>query len=256
MMELLNKRDITLYNTVEVIAFCSNAKVKVNLSTTNSYREEFTLNGVSGAYIKGIIFKNGSPKEGEIDSYADIPVMVKGTVNEYRGEMQLVIETITTLGNTVDTTDVLNNMVDTTQLSRLNDLIVRSGSFLNLDEKALYPAKGLEKCGAGTLVERLITLLEAINLMFPDRIDEYTEIMYSIMKHYQEGTNMNSILDTLKHRDTPMLRALLMNDTASEDYKDFVVIHHTIMKPRGVIIEVYGDGNNVSGNRGTGIHND
>lgn len=251
-MKLLKKEDLKLYASIDAIAYCSDVQAILNLSTTNSFREQFFLNGVEGAFVKGILFKNGVPKEDEIDLYRDGPVWVKGTINEYNDEMQLVIESITTLSNTVSTEDVLANMMDTTKLSELNDLIRETGSFLSLNTDSMLPSVGLENCGVGTFVDRLTVFLKTINVAFSkEYVDEFILILSSLVNLYRKGVTLDNVLDTLKYQDTKLLRSILLNDVDNE-YRDFVLLHHTIMKPRGVIIEINNCNSNRSGNYNRG----
>ena len=237
--DLLVKEDIQVGNRVEVIALCSKVDVIQNVSTPGSYREIYHLSGKEGAYVSGIIFKNFGASLVNEEMFTDVPVLVKGTIGEYRDAKQIHIESITSLVEVLDKNDLLAQMVDLEMVDEVNDIMWNNGSIFGLSGDHLKPAIGLEEAGAGTYVSRLKTFLQLALIVDEEKTKEYVEASSLLSMYYitKEGS-LDNKLDLLKHLDSPLLRALLFSYKDYPEYEEFVKLHHLIMKPRGCVLEI------------------
>lgn len=248
--DLLIKEDIVFGNRVEVIALCSKVEVKQNFSTTGSYREVYYLNGKDGAYISGIIFKMVGADAVDVEVFTDTPVLVKGTVGEYRGVHQILIESVTPLTDVLDKNDLLAEMVDTSILDTINDILYAHQCMYPLSFKHLRPAIGLEESTAGTFALRMLKFLQIGMVHYPEQTREYID-NFSLLAEYfldTEGTLMDRIT-LVKAADSAVVQAVLFNAVDQPEYEEFTKLHHLIMKPRGCVLEIM---DHVFGNHSSG----
>lgn len=253
--DLLRKEDIVFGNKLEVIALCSRVEVKQNFSTTGSYREIYYLHGYDGAFISGIIFKLHSAPMVEEEVFTDVPVLVKGTVGNYREVDQIHIESISPLTDVLDRDDLLAEMVDTSIIDSVNDILYDHQSMYNLTFKHLQPALGLEEATAGSFALRLYKLLKIGVWHYPEETKEYIKSI-ALLAEYFLGTEctLNDRFELLHAADKDLMKALFFSTKDYPEYEEFVKLHHLIMKPRGVAIEIvdniFTSNNNNSGIRG------
>lgn len=237
--DLFKKEDIYLGNQVELIALCSKIEVFQNVSTAGSYREIYHLAGKDGAYITAIMFKSLNASRADLDTFEDQPVLVKGTIGEYRDALQIYIESISPLKGVLDRNNLLGEMVDQTLINDLNDLLYEKDSMFSLNASHLKPSKGLEEAGAGTLAIRLHDFLRTGLILHPEQTEEYIKSV-SLLAHYYLSTEntLDDRINLIKQYDTPLIRALIFGYKDLPEYADFVKLHHLIMKPRGCSIEI------------------
>ena len=238
-VDLLQKEHIEFGKRVEVIALCSKVEVKQNLSSVGSYREIYSLNGKEGTFISGIIFKVSGSSQVDVDKFTDEPVLVVGTIGEYRDALQIHIESITPIGLKLDKNDLLAEMVDTKLLDELNDTVWNLGSSYTHTFNHLRPALGLVDVGAGTYIERLYRFILMANISYPDLVKEYIQNISLLTSFYTEceGT-LSERVNMCTISKSTLLMNVLFNDTTTPEHEDFVKLHNLIMKPRGYALEI------------------
>jgi len=237
--DLLVKDDIVFGNRIEVIALCSKVEVMQNVSSAGSYREIYHLSGKDGAFVSGIIFKNFGATKVDEELFTDCPVLVKGTIGEYRDAKQIHIESISPLKEVLDKDDLLAEMVDSRLIDEVNDILWSHESLFGISLAHLKPAIGLEEAGSGTYAVRLKKFLQAGLIIDAQLTAEYIDAISLLSNYYLNTENtLTSRLDLLKHLDTPLIRALLFGCGDCPEYEEFVKLHHLIMKPRGCALEI------------------
>lgn len=237
--DLLIKEDIVFGERVEIIALCSKVEVKQNLSTTGSYREIYYLHGKEGAFVSAILFKMNSIDRVDVEAFTDAPVLVAGTIGEYRGVNQIHIESITPLTHMLDKNDLLAEMVDTTILDEINELLFERNSMYNLSFKHLRPGIGLEDSTAGTFAIRLLKFLQIGRIHYPEHIDQYIASISLLTPYYleTEGT-LRDRFEVVSATESDLIKALLFIPREYPEYEEFIKLHHLIMKPRGCVLEI------------------
>ncbi|MFF2798136.1 hypothetical protein [Lysinibacillus xylanilyticus] len=239
-VELLIKEDLEVVGTeLEIFALCSHVEVLQNLTSVGSYREVYHLHGKEGAFVSGIIFKNFGANSVDPAEYEEMPVMLHGTVSQYKDVRQVIIKSITPIGDRVDKNDLLAEMADTKILDELNEIIWGKKSMHAFSFDHLKPALGLEDATAGTYTERLLKILQMGVAHYPDIIQEYINNISLLSNFYlkKEGT-LDNRLDMLKLKDDTLTRALLFGYKDYPEYEEFIKLHHLIMKPRGCVLEI------------------
>lgn len=239
--DLLIKEDIVFGDRVEVIALCSKVEVKQNLSTTGSYREVYYLHGKEGAFVSAILFKMNSVDKVDIEKFTDAPVLVVGTIGEYRGVEQIHIESIRPLTDVLDRNDLLAQMVDTQILDSVNDILFEQESMYNLTFAHLGPADGLEEATAGTFALRLLKFLQIGRVHYPEFTKEYISNIGLLADYFltTEG-NLDDRFNVLESAENNrvLLRGLLFVQKEYPEYEEFIKLHHLIMKPLGCTVEI------------------
>lgn len=238
-MDLLSTTGISIGDRIEAIAYCSNVEVLQNLTAVGSFREIYHLHGMTSSYMPAILFKQGLAKPVDKEAFRDEPVMVTGTVSEYKGVLQIHIESITPVGKQVDVNDLLSNMVDTRLIDEVNDLLFSIKSLTHLGSRFLKPAMGLDGSLAGTLALRLHRFISIGLQHFNEETLEYVENLSLLAEFYldKEGT-MDERLDFLKHTDSRLIRAILFGVKSYPEYDEFVKLHYLLMKPKGYEINI------------------
>lgn len=237
--ELLNKLDIVFGERVEVIALCSKVEIKQNLSSVGSYREIYHLNGKEGAFVSGVLFKNNSASAVDVDLFKGAPVLVIGTVGEYRDVLQVHIESVRLLTDVIDRNDLLLEMVDYSIVDSVNDIMFDYKSMYNLSINHLGSPLGLTEAGAGDYPKRLLKLLQMTKDQYPEIIDTYIENISLLTNYYlnTEGT-LQDRFEVIGQSNIPLIQALLFSCKEYPEYEEFVKLHHLIMKPRGCVLEI------------------
>ena len=249
--DILMAEDIEFGKKVKVIALCSNVEIIQNFSTTNSFREVYTLNGKEGAYIEGIIFKMNGAEPVDKELFIDQPVLVEGTIGEYRDAKQIVITSIGPLGHMLDKTDLLANMVDTRILDQLNEMFYKTDTLYSANYSMLEVPIGLRDAGAGTYATRLLKLLTISFLNYPEEFKEYVANISLLTNYYMRTDieNLDEKLALVHATNSTMVKALLFGAASYPEYDEFIKIHHLIMKPRGYTVEIL-DIHNIGTNHG------
>lgn len=252
--DLLIKEDIVFGDRVELIALCSKVEVKQNLSTTGSYREIYYLHGKDGAFVSAILFKLNSVDKVDMEAFTDAPIMVTGTIGEYRGVNQIHIESISPITHMLDKNDLLAEMVDTTILDTINEILFERNSMYNLSFQHLKPAQGLEESTAGTFALRLRKLLEIGRIHYSTIIDEYIGVISLLSPYYleTEGT-LRDRFEIIRATESDLVKALLFVPKEYPEYEEFVKLHHLIMKPRGCVLEILDSAFTTNSNSGGDI---
>lgn len=253
-MELLTGNDLTVGQRVEAFAYCSHVEVLQNVTSVGSYREVYHLHGMQSAYLPALIFKQGITPPVDTEMYKDEPVMVKGVISEYKGVLQITIESITAIGNKVDVNDLLASMVDTRLVDEVNDFLFANKSLTHLSQRYLKPALGIEGSLAGTLVLRIQRFLEISTKVYPELASEYMDKLSVLAQYYltTEG-NIDDRLTMLVSNDSKLLRALLFGTKDYPEYEEFVKLHHLLMKPRGYRLEILDSAFDINSNSNSDI---
>lgn len=239
--EVFNKSHIEVGKQVSLIAICSRVDIVANVKTTGGYREIFTINGKDGCVMEAVQFKNKYEKLVLKGDWENDPILVEGLVSEYNGNINLVISKIANARENLSLEDLKAEMVDTTILSNLNEELYQLGSSKPLSSDYLLPSKGIEEGGFGILIERMNTFIGMAKLLSRDLAEEYAANVNRIAYIYHKtdcSLEERFASDLIKGK---MMRAFMLNPLDYPEYYQFVKLHHLIVRPRGVRVEIFDD---------------